>query len=114
MAESWLPWIGLLIGAVATYLSRAAGVLLSGRIDPDGAIFEWFTCVAYAILAGLVARMVLLPVGSLQEIDLGVRMVSAGLGVAGFLIGGRRIQWGVIAGLSAITLLSSAGVSILT
>ncbi len=70
---------GLLAGAVAaTYVWRGLGVVISGRIDPTGAVFQWFSCVAYAMLAGLIARMVILPVGVLGESALAERLAAAG------------------------------------
>lgn len=51
-----------------------------------GPVFEWVGCVAYALLAGLIARMIILPVGPLQETDLGSRLVSAAIALAVFFI----------------------------
>ena len=64
MSES-AAWIAL-PGAVAiSFLWRAIGVAVSGRIDPASDVFLWVQCVAYAMLAGLVSRMLFLPTGVL-------------------------------------------------
>lgn len=92
------PWLVLALAAVATYAWRAAGVVLSGRIDPTGAVFGWFSCVAHALLAGLVARMVVLPVGVLAETMLMDRLIAVGAGVALYLALGRNLLLATLAG----------------
>ena len=93
MPDAWLPdpWIivVLIAGAAATYVWRALGVALSGRIDPTGPVFEWVGCVAYALLAALIARMIVMPVGPLEETDLGMRLISAAIALAAFLLARR-------------------------
>lgn len=72
----------LALCVAATYLWRAAGVFLSQRIDPDGAVFEWISCVAYGLLAGLMARVMVFPVGMLADTTWLVRGLAM---VAGFI-----------------------------
>ena len=88
MPDTWLPdpWIivVLIAGAAATYVWRALGVALSGRIDPTGPVFEWVGCVAYALLAALIARMIVMPVGPLEATDLGSRLISAAIALVAF------------------------------
>ena len=108
-AEIWLV-IGLT--AVVTYLPRALGVALSGRIDPNGPVFQFVACIAYALLAGLIARMILFPVGSLQETALGNRLASAGLALAVFLMMRRSVMLGVLAGTAALIGLTVGGVQL--
>lgn len=101
MAEStdmqlWL----LLLGAVGgTYLWRGLGVVFASRIDPDGPVFQWITCVSYAMLSGLIARMVFLPVGPLTEAPLIYRLAGIAAGLTVFFLSRRRVLPGVGAGL---------------
>ena len=91
----------LVIGAIlATYLWRFLGTLFSRRIDPQGAAFEWISCVSYAMLAGLISRMVLLPAGSLTEVPLWIRIVGVAVGLSVFFIARRQVLVGVGAGLA--------------
>ena len=60
-------WLLLLLAVAATYLWRGLGVALSARIDPQGATFQWVSCVSHAMLAGLIARMIVLPLAQLQR-----------------------------------------------
>ncbi|QQP91828.1 AzlD domain-containing protein [Skermanella sp. TT6] len=109
MADAWI-FVVLLVGAAATYVWRALGVALSGRINPGGPVFEWVGCVAYALLAGLIARMIILPVGPLQETDLGSRLLSAAIALAVFFIMRKSIFFGVTAGTLALIALTVGGV----
>ena len=84
MSEAALPWAMLAAAAAATYVWRGLGVLLSGNIDPASPVFEWIGAVTYALLAGLVARMIVLPLGPLQEVGLWVRLAAVAVGAAVF------------------------------
>src|SRR5262249_22590589 len=84
MTATLWPWTAVAVGALVTYLPRALGVLLAGRIDAEGRLFDWVACVAYAILAALVARMIVLPTGPLVETSLATRLAGAAAAVAIF------------------------------
>ncbi|HSO05863.1 MAG TPA: AzlD domain-containing protein [Pelomicrobium sp.] len=83
LARSGLwPWLVLLAAVAGTYLWRGLGIALSGRLKRDSLLFQWITCVTYAMLAALVLRIIILPVGMLAEIPLAFRLVSAGAAFA--------------------------------
>ena len=92
-------WIAVGVGALATYFSRFIGVVLSGRIAPNGAVFEWVACTAYALLAGLIARMIVLPVGSLQETTNPARLLAAALALIVFFLFRKNLVAGIAAGV---------------
>lgn len=98
----------VLAGAAATFLWRALGVTLSGRLRPDSPVIDLVGCIAYALLAALVARMILLPIGPLQATGLASRLVAAGVAVAVFFALRRNLVAGVVAGGGALALLASA------
>ena len=100
-------WLLLLGAVVATYLWRGLGVLLASRIDVDGPFFEWATCVSYAMLAGLIARMTLLPVGPLASTPLFCRMIGIAVGLVAFFLCGRRALLAVGAGMIGFIVLVS-------
>ncbi|MEO1193623.1 MAG: AzlD domain-containing protein [Pseudomonadota bacterium] len=78
--QDWLwPLLVLLVSALATYAWRGLGVLLSGRINPNSALFTWLAAVAYALVAGLITRMIVMPIGPLEETPLIARLAAAGL-----------------------------------
>ncbi|HYH22114.1 MAG TPA: AzlD domain-containing protein [Azospirillum sp.] len=100
-------WLALAAAAVVTYAPRALGVALSGRIDPNGAVFRWVGCVAYALLAGLIARMILLPVGPLQATGFAERTLAVAAALAAFFLVRRSVPVGVTVGTVVLILLSS-------
>jgi branched-subunit amino acid transport protein len=91
--------VALLAAALVTYLPRGLGVLAGRRIDPGSRLFRWFACVAYAMLAGLVARMIVLPIGALQGTSLVLRLGAVAVAIAVFLLCRRSVPLGVAAGL---------------
>lgn len=103
----WRLWAIVLLSGLATYVWRALGVAVAGRISPDSEAFRLFACVAYAMLAGLIARMILLPEGVLTETPLAVRLIAIGAAVAVFFGFRRNLPLGVTAGVGMFALLIS-------
>ena len=99
-------WMLLALCGAATYLWRGPGVLLAAGIDPRGAAFTWIACVAYAIIAGVVSRMLLMPTGALAEISAVERTLGSAAALATyFLFTRRNLLAGVAAGAAAVWLL---------
>jgi branched-subunit amino acid transport protein len=89
--------------ALATYVWRGLGAVISGRVAAAGPLFTWLGCVAYAMLAGLVARIVVMPLGTLEATALWQRLGAAAIALAVyFLLTRRNLFVGVIAGGAAI------------
>ncbi len=102
-------WLAIAGAAVVTYASRGLGVLLSGRLDTDGPMFRWVSAVAYALLAALIARLIVLPLGPLQATTLADRLASAALALAVYLLTRRNLMVGVATGGLALALLKIVG-----
>ena len=102
-------WLAIAGAAVVTYASRGLGVLLSGRLNTDGPLFRWVSAVAYALLAALIARLIVLPLGPLQATTLPDRLVSAALALSVFFLTKRNLMLGVATGGAALALLKIAG-----
>lgn len=107
MTAGDLPWIALALGIVATYFWRGLGVALARRIKAEGALIDWVGCVAYALLAGLIARMIILPVGPIAEIPLSERGIAVACGIAAYFLARKNILVGVLVGTAAISVLVS-------
>jgi len=106
-------WLLLALCAAMTYLWRGLGVALSGRLDAQGESFAWISCVAYAMIAGLVARMLLLPTGALAEIGAVERALGSAAALAAyFWLTRRNLFAGVAAGAAAVWLLKLAAQSL--
>lgn len=100
-------WLVVLLASLGTFAWRAAGVVIAAHIRPESGTFQWVSCVAYAILAALIARIMVLPVGLLAETEAIDRYAALGIGFVLFFLFGRRLAWGltttllVFAGLTA-------------
>jgi branched-subunit amino acid transport protein len=90
-------WLLMAMAIAATYFWRGLGALLSARINPQGAVFQWVSCVSYAMLAGLIARMTVFPLGGLAETLLFDRLAAMGVGFAVFYLARQKILLGVAA-----------------
>ena len=92
----------MLVCAVAgTYLWRALGVAFSARIEPDGALFRWVSCVSYAMLAALISRMTVMPLGSLAETPISFRLGAMAVAILVFFLARRGMLSGVVAGVGS-------------
>ena len=92
----------ILVTSFATYLSRFLGVVSSEKIDATSKIFRWFNCIAYSILAALIARLVIFPAGVLDEADLWIRLFVLIIRIIIFIISKRNLVYPTV--LSAILL----------
>ena len=94
----------ILVTSFATYLSRFLGVVSSEKIKETSKIFKWFNCIAYSVLAALIARMVVFPAGELAESGIFIRLLVVIISVAMFLFTKKNLVYPTV--LSAILLAS--------
>ena len=92
----------ILVTSLATYLSRFLGVVSSEKIRETSKIFKWFNCIAYSVLAALIARMVVFPAGELAESSIFIRFFVLTLCVLMFLLTKKNLVYPTV--LSAILL----------
>ncbi|HEX6004981.1 MAG TPA: AzlD domain-containing protein [Burkholderiales bacterium] len=93
----------VVVGAIAgTYVWRGLGVVLSGRLSVESELFNWVACVAYAMIAGLIARVILMPTGLLGETLLAERLIACALALVAFYATRRNLFVGVISGMIVI------------
>lgn len=104
-ADLW--WIIAACG-LGTYLWRGLGVALSGRIEVDSELFRWLACVAYAMVAGLVVRIMVMPTGMLATAPLEDRLIACAAALIAFYAVRRNLFAGVAAGAATLVALSYA------
>ena len=97
----------ILITSLATYLSRFLGVVSSEKMDIKSKIFRWFNCIAYAILAALIARMVIFPAGVLAESNILIRFLVLGLSIILFIITKKNLVYPTVLSAILLTLLNN-------
>jgi branched-subunit amino acid transport protein len=90
-------WVIVAVSVAATYVWRALGMIIASRLHPDSALSRWFACVAYAVLAGFIARMLILPEGSLAEVPLLDKLFPLACGLGIFFMVGRKVEAGTAA-----------------
>jgi branched-subunit amino acid transport protein len=97
-------YLALLVLAcgLATYLWRGLGVLLSGRISANGEFFAWAGCVAYAMIAGLTTRILLMPSGTLADTPLWARLLGCALALAVYFRWRRNLLFGIAVGFASL------------
>jgi branched-subunit amino acid transport protein len=98
-------WVIVLACGAATFVWRALGVLVARRIDANGAFFRWITCVSYAMVAGLIFRMIMLPESDLADVSLPIRLAAVAIAFGAYFLFKRRLVAGVLAGGSSLSAL---------
>lgn len=104
-----IPWLIVLTSAVITYVLRALGVVMAGRFAADSPLVRWIGCVSYAMLAGLFARMIVMPAGQLAQVPLHYRLGALAFAVLVWRLAGRNVFVGTCAGLGAVIALTYWG-----
>ena len=97
----------ILVTSFATYLSRFLGVLSSEKIEETSKIFRWFNCIAYSILAALIARIVIFPAGVLEEADLWLRLIVIIISIIIFIISKKNLVYPTVLSAILLTLLNN-------
>ncbi len=82
---------------LASYFWRAFAVVLSGRLAVESELFRWIECVAYAMVAGLMVRIVLLPSGILAASPVSDRIAGCVIALMAY----RLLQRNLLAGMGA-------------
>jgi branched-subunit amino acid transport protein len=100
-------WLIVLACAAATFIWRALGVVVVKRIDADGAFFQWVTCVSYAMVAGLIFRMIIMPGSDLAVVSISIRIAAVVIAFAAYYIFKRRLVVGVVAGGVSLSALAA-------
>ena len=90
-------WMVVGVAFLATYVWRALGMVIASRLHPDSPLSRWFACVAYAVLAGLIARMIIIPEGALADAPLPDKLIALTCGFAAFFLSKRSTTWATAA-----------------
>lgn len=99
----WWPYVFIAIaGWLATDIWRWLGVLVGNRLKQDSAALTWVRAVATALLAAVIAKLVLYPVGELKNVPVALRLIALSAGFAAFLIGGKRIWVAIVVALGLL------------
>jgi hypothetical protein len=101
-SDLWPYALLLLVGFLPNEIWRWLGIVLARGLDEDADIVVWVRAVATAVLAGVIARIIVLPPGALAGVGLPVRVGAMALGFAGFLALRRSPFAGIVIGEAAL------------
>ena len=99
--------IVIIVTSIATYLSRFLGVLSSEKIKETSKIFRWFNCLAYSTLAALIARIVIFPSGTLNEVDYLIRFIVIVISIIIFFLTKKNLVYPTIFSAIILSLFNS-------
>lgn len=102
LAAAWPYLFVIVAGVLATEVWRWAGVAFGGSLSEDSPVFGWVRAVATALVAGVVAKLILEPTGSLAATPVWLRVAAAAIGLAAFLGFRRNLVLGIVAGEAAL------------
>ena len=88
----------ILVGFLPSEVWRWLGIALGRGLDEKSEIILWVRGVATALIAGVIARIVLIPPGALAGVPLSVRLAALGCGFFAFLFIRRSAFAGVVVG----------------
>ena len=97
----------ILVTSFATYLSRFLGVVSSKKINETSKIFRWFNCVAYSILAALIARMIIFPAGVLLEANLLLRLMVVAICLIIYILSKKNLVYPTLSSAMLLALLNN-------
>jgi hypothetical protein len=88
----------VLVGFLPNEIWRVLGLVVARGVDEDSEFFMWSRAVAIAVLAGVIAKIIVFPPGTLASVPVGIRLVAIACGFVAFLAVRRSVFAGVLAG----------------
>ena len=98
MTETYI-YLAILLTAFATYLPRFLGVFSSDFVNEDGKLFKFVSCVSYGILAALIARIFIHPVGALEQTSTTIRLLAAGITIVVLFVSKKNVLFSSLFGV---------------
>jgi len=97
-SELWPYLLLILAGFLPNEVWRWLGIMFSRGLTEDAEILVWVRAVATALLAGVIAKIMVLPPGALATVPLAIRLAAVAAGFIGFMALRRSIFVGVAIG----------------
>jgi hypothetical protein len=102
MSELHAYTLLVLVGFLPSEIWRMLGLVAARGIADESELFMWVRAVA--MLAGVIAKIILAPPGTLASVPLVIRLCAIVCGFAAFVIVRRSVLAGVAAGEVVLTL----------
>jgi len=94
----WGYIVLVLVGFLPADIWRLLGVIVGRGLDEESELLVWVRSVATAVLAGVIAKILFFPPGSLAAMPLSVRVSAIVCGFAAFLLVKRSVFAGLAVG----------------
>jgi hypothetical protein len=94
----WGYLVLVLVGFLPSDVWRLLGVIIGRGLDEESELLVWVRAVATAVLAGVIAKILFFPPGSLAAMPLWVRLTAIALGFTAFLVVRRSVFAGIATG----------------
>ena len=85
----------VLVGFLPSEIWRMLGLVAARGVADESELFMWVRAVAIAVLAGVIAKIILFPPGTLASVPLVIRLAAIMCGFAAFVIARRSVLAGV-------------------
>jgi Branched-chain amino acid transport protein (AzlD) len=114
LPDLWPYAVVVLCGFLPTEVWRVLGVVLGKGLDEEAEALVFIRMIATGLVAAVVAKLLLSPIGALATIPLAVRVGALLLGVAATLAAKRSVLVGLLVGegvfVAAALILNRGGV----
>lgn len=101
----WWAYLYIAIaGWLVTDFWRWMGVVAGNRLKEGSLPLLWVRAVANSMIAAIIAKLILIPTGSLAEFDIAVRVGAVAAGFLVFMLAKQKIIFGIATALSALLL----------
>ena len=97
----------ILVASLATFLSRFLGAVSAEKIKETSKLFKWFSCLAYATLAALIAKTVIFPAGILSNSSYLSRLIVVILSLIVFYISKKNYVYPTIFSAICMTIINN-------
>jgi hypothetical protein len=94
----WGYIVLVLVGFLPADVWRLLGVIVGSGLDEESELLVWVRAVATAVLAGVIAKILFFPPGSLATMPLSVRLAAIVCGFLAFLLVRRSVFAGLAVG----------------
>lgn len=108
MPDALIPWGMMGLAVIATFVWRMLGLALADRLASHKMLFDWVNTVAYAMVAGLMVRIIFFPTNVTAEAPMLDRLTAFGAAVLVWWLRGKSQIQGLVAGVIVFAVFTAA------
>lgn len=108
MPDALIPWSMMGLAVIATFVWRMLGLALADRLADHKLLFDWVNTVAYAMVAGLMVRIIVFPTNVTAEVPMLDRLTPFAVALLVWWLRGKSQIQGLAAGVVVFALFAAA------